>query len=91
MSHDDTDAPTHTLLIVVPLRVRDALPGRAEGLRVEGLGGLKGAAPGLKTAIETLVRLHAPDVAVEGIAAHVVDGDAGSLARLLERAAAEGR
>lgn len=79
--------PTHTLLIVVPLRVHGALPGRAEHLRPEGLGGMRGIAGGLKTAIETLIRLHAPEVECEGVSANVVEGDASSLARLLADAA----
>jgi hypothetical protein len=78
---------THTLLIVVPLRVDNAQPGRIEAHRPEGVGGLAVVAAGIEAAVKALVREHAPDVHVEGIGAHVMDGTPEVLTRALDAAA----
>mgnify|MGYP003350656710 CR=1 FL=1 len=79
--------PTHTLLIVIPLTVANAQPGRIEAHRPEGVGGLAVAAVGIEAAIKAVVAEHAPDVHVDGIAAHVIDGSAQRLVRALDAAA----
>lgn len=76
--------PTHTLLILVPLRVDDALPGRAEALRPEGVGGLRDAASELRRAVEATLRRASPSVIPVGFSAHVVTGDGTALACALD-------
>lgn len=79
--------PTHTLLIVIPLHVENAQPGRIEAHRPEGIGGLAVAAIGIEAAIKAVVRENAPDVKVDGIAAHVIGGGAERLVQALDAAA----
>ena len=79
--------PTHTLLIVIPLHVENAQRGRIEAHRPEGVGGLAVAAVGIEAAIKAVVRENAPDVKVDGIAAHVISGGAERLVQALDAAA----
>lgn len=85
---DQHDAPTHTLLIVVPMRVSGALPGRAEALREDGIGGLRAVAADLPAVLRLLLTKHCPDVAMQGLSAHAVSGD-GSIASAALSAVAE--
>lgn len=85
---DQHDASTHTLLIVVPLRVSGALPGRAEALREDGIGGLRAVAADLPAVLRLLLAKHCPDVAMLGLSAHAVSGD-GSIASAALSAVAE--
>jgi hypothetical protein len=72
--------PTHTLLIVIPLHVENAQPGRIEAHRPEGVGGLRGLGPAIKLVVEELLERSAPDVSLAGLSAHVVPGDGRLLA-----------
>lgn len=85
---DQHDDPTHTLLIVVPLRVSGALPGRAEALREDGIGGLRAVAADLPAVLRLLLAKHCPDVAMLGLSAHAVSGDGSATIEALRALAA---